>query len=98
MVSVRPLPSLLSIANSPPCSRTIRRTINKPSPEPALFVVKYGSKTRLKLSADGVGETDDDMRRLHVRADAQDTAPFRRFEAVLDHIVKDLLHLVAIEL
>jgi hypothetical protein len=40
IVNVRPLPSLLSSAISPPCSRTIRRTINRPRPEPVLFVVK----------------------------------------------------------
>jgi hypothetical protein len=40
MVSVRPLPSLLSMESSPPCSRTIRRTINNPRPVPDGFVVK----------------------------------------------------------
>ena len=35
---------------------------------------------------------------VHVGPDAQNAAALHRFEAVLDHVVKDLLHLVAIEL
>jgi hypothetical protein len=40
IVSVRPSPSLLSTESSPPCSRTMRRTINNPRPVPVDFVVK----------------------------------------------------------
>ncbi len=40
IVSVRPSPSLLSMESSPPCSRTMRRTINNPRPVPVDFVVK----------------------------------------------------------
>ena len=40
IVSVSPLPSLLSMASSPPCSRTMRRTISNPSPDPVVLVVK----------------------------------------------------------
>jgi hypothetical protein len=40
IVRVSPLPWLLSMESSPPCSRTIRRTINNPRPVPAGFVVK----------------------------------------------------------
>jgi len=40
IVRVRPLPWLLSMESSPPCSRTIRRTINNPSPLPDGLVVK----------------------------------------------------------
>ena len=101
MVSVSPLPSLLSIAISPPCSRTMRRTMSKPRPDPELLVVKYGSKTRLKAfrghAAAGIGEADGDVRGVHVGPDAQNAAALHRFEAVLDHVVERLLHLVAIE-
>src|SRR5580692_11820525 len=47
MLTRTPLPSLLSISISPPCSRTIRLTISNPRPEPADLVVKYGRKTLL---------------------------------------------------
>ena len=40
IVSVRPLPWLLSIESSPPCSRTMRRTISNPRPVPDGLVVK----------------------------------------------------------
>ena len=40
MVRVSPFPSVLSIASSPPCSRTIRLTMRSPRPDPPLFVVK----------------------------------------------------------
>ena len=39
-----------------------------------------------------------DVRGVHVGPDAQNAAALHRFEAVLDHVVKNLLHLVAIEL
>src|SRR5437868_3803899 len=39
MVNANPLPSVLSIASSPPCSRTIRRTISNPRPVPLPLVV-----------------------------------------------------------
>ena len=38
------------------------------------------------------------MRIVHVGADAQNPAAFHGFETVLDHVVKRLLHLVAIDL
>src|SRR5438874_3376300 len=38
------------------------------------------------------------MRFIPVSSNAQDAAPFHRFEAVFDNVVKRLLHLVAIEL
>src|SRR5207245_3710285 len=38
------------------------------------------------------------MRIVHVGANAQNAAAFHGFDTVLDHIVKSLLHLVAIEL
>ena len=47
IVSVSPWPSLLSNPISPPCSRTILRTISNPRPDPLAFVVKYGSKILL---------------------------------------------------
>ena len=41
---------------------------------------------------------NDHMRIVQVGADPQRAAAFHRFEAVFDHVVKRLLHLVAIEL
>jgi hypothetical protein len=40
MVNVSPFPSLDARSISPPCSRTMRRTISNPSPVPLSFVVK----------------------------------------------------------
>src|SRR4029077_8946334 len=45
-------------------------------------------------SAAGVGETDIHVRRIHARADAENAAALHRFEAVLDDVVKGLLHLI----
>ena len=38
------------------------------------------------------------MRLVHVGADAQNAAVLHRFEAVFDHVVERLLHLISIQL
>ena len=80
----------------------IRLTISSPSPEPLDFVVKYGSKTRLRFSAEIPPPVSVKLiftwvssRSVRMRKNA---AALHRFEAVFDRIVEDLFHLVAIEL
>ena len=100
IVNVSPLPSLLSSDNSPPCSRTIRLTMSKPRPDPVGFVVKYGSKTLAQVfrrnAAARVRKTDPHMSVVPIGPNAQNAVTLHRFEAVLDRIVKNLLHLIPI--
>ena len=67
-----------------------------------LFVVKYGSKMRLRFSAEMPPPVSVKLmmtcvasRSVRMRKNA---AALHRFEAVLDHVVKSLLHLIAIQL
>src|SRR5207302_10884025 len=59
---------------------------------------KHATEIFRRNSAARVREFDDDMRIVLVGADPQNSSSLHRFETVLDHIVKSLLHLVAIEL
>ena len=45
-----------------------------------------------------VHETDNDVGLLQIGANAKDTTALHRFEAVLNDVVKGLLHLIAIQL
>src|SRR5207249_8696843 len=49
-------------------------------------------------AAAGIDETDENLRVVHVRVNAQDASAFHGFEAVFDHVVKSLFHLTAIDL
>ena len=97
-----PLPSLLSIASSPPCSRTIRRTMSETEPRTARLGREIGLENAAQVfrreSAAGIGKADLDVRVVAIGPDAQNAAAFHRLETVLNHVVEGLFHLIAIEL
>ena len=74
--------------------------------QPKTGAGRLGRKIRLEHTAQafrlhaaaGIDELDDHMRIVHVGANAQRTVAMHGFEAVLDHVVKRLLHLIAIHL
>ena len=102
IVRVRPLPWLLSMESSPPCSRTMRRTINNPSPLPDGFGceirLKYATQIFRRHAAAGIDKSDDHVRIGQIGPNAQRAVAVHGFDTVFDHVVKRLLHLIAIEL
>src|SRR5206468_9990322 len=60
--------------------------------------LKYAAQVFRRHAATGIDESDDHMRIGQIGSNAQRAVAVHGFDTVLDHVVKRLLHLIAIEL
>src|SRR5438270_9882814 len=85
-----------------PYTTLFRSNNQKAEPGPAGLgcEIRFEHATQIvwRNSAAGVGKANGYVRFVHVRADPQNSTALHRFETVFDHVVKCLLHLVAIQL